>query len=339
MPSPQQVAWAKFRVLVISVVALLILGTISYLLTGGTLFEAKSTLYVYFPDATALQQGAPVRVNGIGVGKVAKIELSGSKDPNAIIRVTMTIERERLASIAPDSTAQIASDTAVGDKYVAITGGTSPEHVRPNDRIQYKGAPDLLKTLDITQFQKQVEAIDATFEQIEQGKTQFGEIVKGDQVYRSLLERVGEVERGVKSIANTKDMIGRELYTDRLFQQIHGPLTRLDQMLAQLQAGQGNAGKLLISPEQYEQLRASLAQLRGTLTDLQKQPMLNSDQAYQDWNRVLGNLIQQVDAFNATPLLITPSSYENLNGAVKELQEGLKEFREHPSKFLRLKLF
>jgi len=134
-------------------------------------------------------------------------------------------------------------------------------------------------------------------------------------------------------------MIGRELYTDRLFQQIHGPLTRLDQMLAQLQAGQGNAGKLLISPEQYEQLRASLAQLRGTLTDLQKQPMLNSDQAYQDWNRVLGNLIQQVDAFNATPLLITPSSYENLNGAVKELQEGLKEFREHPSKFLRLKLF
>src|SRR5271169_6699866 len=139
MPSAQRVSWAKFRVSVVSIVALLILGTIAYLLTGGTLFEPKSTLYLYLPDATGLLAGLPVRVNGIGVGKVASVDLSGSRDQNRMVKVTMTIERDSLASIAADSTAQVASDTAEGDKYVAITGGARSDHVRPNDEIQYKG--------------------------------------------------------------------------------------------------------------------------------------------------------------------------------------------------------
>jgi phospholipid/cholesterol/gamma-HCH transport system substrate-binding protein len=339
MPSAERVAWAKFRVVVVSSVALLILGTIAYLLTGGTLFEAKSTVYLYLPDATSLQAGLPVRVNGIGVGKVALVGLSGSKDPNRMVKVTMTIERASLASIAVDSTAQVASDTAVGDKYVAITAGKLPDHVRPNGEIQYKGSPELLKTEDIAQFQKQVDAIDALFQDIEQGKSRVGSFVKGDSVYRGLLQRVDEVERGIRAVADTNSQVGRELYTDRLFQQIHTPLASLDNTLAQWQAGQGSAGKFLRSPAQYDDLRERLVKLHGMVNDLGKRPMLSSDQAYLDWNRQVAALIQRVDEFNASPMMITSTVYENLNGAVKEIQQEAKEFRENPRKFLRLKVF
>jgi len=339
MPAAQRVAWAKFRVFAVTTVALLILGTIAYLLTGGTLFEPKSTLYLYLPDATGLMVGLPVRVNGIGVGKVTSVELSGSRDPNKTVKVTMTIERDRLTSIAPDSTAQVASETAVGDKYVAITKGTRPEHVQPNEEIQYKGSPELLKTLDIEQFQKQVDAIGAVIQDIEQGKSRVGEFVKGDQVYRTLLQRVDEIERAVKAVANTRDAVGRELYTDRLFQQIHTPLAALDDRLAQWQAGRGSAGQLLRSPAQYEEVRDRLSKLRNTIADLRKQPMLNSEQAYIDWNRQVVSLIQRVDEFNASPMMITSAVYDNLNGAAKEMQRGAREFRENPKKFLRLKVF
>jgi hypothetical protein len=46
-----------------------------------------------------------------------------------------------------------------------------------------------------------------------------------------------------------------------------------------------------------------------------------------------------VDEFNASPMMITSTVYENLNGAVKEIQQEAKEFRENPRKFLRLKVF
>ena len=78
MPSPQQVNWAKFRACSVILAGLLILGTLSLLLTGGTLMQPKSVVYLYLPDATGVSAGSPVRVDGIGVGKVTLVELSGS---------------------------------------------------------------------------------------------------------------------------------------------------------------------------------------------------------------------------------------------------------------------
>jgi phospholipid/cholesterol/gamma-HCH transport system substrate-binding protein len=283
--------------------------------------------------------GSPVRVNGIGVGKVQSVLLSGSTNPDRVVKVTMTVERERLSNITADSTAQIASETAIGDKFVAISSGSSAGHIQPNGEIPLKSSSELLKTLDIGQFQKQVDAIDAVIADIERGKSRVGEFVIGDEIYRSLLKRVVDLERAVKAVADTSGAVGHEIYTDQLFQQIHDPLARLDQSLAQMQAGQGGMGRFLRDPAQYEQLRGSLGNLRTSIADLKKQPFVNSEQSYTGWNRQVASLIRNVDEFNATPMMATSAMYDNLNGVAKQMQHTLKEFRENPRKFLRLKLF
>src|SRR5674476_1295510 len=96
MPSAQQVNWAKFRALSVILAGLAILGTLAFLLTGGTVLESKTQIYLYLPDATGVSPGSPVRVDGIGVGKVSLVELSGSNEPNRVVKVTMTIGRDRL---------------------------------------------------------------------------------------------------------------------------------------------------------------------------------------------------------------------------------------------------
>src|SRR5437899_1473453 len=154
MPSAQRVNWAKFRVLAVAVAASLILGTISYLLTGGTPFEPKTTLYLYMDDATGLASGSPVRVDGISVGKVEKVELSGSNDPKRVVRVSVKVDRDRLDAIAVDSTAQASTDTPIGDKFVDITSGVSPQHLQPGAEITFKGSPELMKSIDLATFQK-----------------------------------------------------------------------------------------------------------------------------------------------------------------------------------------
>jgi phospholipid/cholesterol/gamma-HCH transport system substrate-binding protein len=348
MPSAQRVVWAKFRVSAVILVALAILGTIAYLLTGGTLLESTVTLYLYLADATGLSSGTPVEVNGIGVGKVQSVILSGSTNPDRVVKVTMTVERQRLSNITTDSTAQIASETAIGDKVVAISSGTSAGHIPPNGEIPMKPPSELLKTLEsnrdsvvspIGQFQKQVDAIDAVIGDIEQGKNRVGEFVIGDQIYRSLLKRIVEIERAAKALSDTTGAVGHELYTDQLFRQIHDPLAKLDRSLAELQAGQGSLGKFLHDPAQYAQLRGSLGNLRNSIADFKKGPFVSSEQSYSAWNRQVAGLIRSVDEFNSTPMMATSATYDNLNGAARQIQQTLKEFRENPRKFLRLKVF
>jgi hypothetical protein len=46
-----------------------------------------------------------------------------------------------------------------------------------------------------------------------------------------------------------------------------------------------------------------------------------------------------VDQFAVNPMMIGTDTYENLPGMAREMQTQMKDFRENPKKFLRLKMF
>jgi phospholipid/cholesterol/gamma-HCH transport system substrate-binding protein len=339
MPSARQIRWAKFRVLTVSAAAVVILSILAYLLTGGSLLTEKVTMYLYIPDATGLGPGAPVRVDGIGVGKVRSVALSGSSQPDRVVKVTMTVERGRLASIPDDSTAQVASETMIGDQFVDISSGTSRRFVSPGGEIAFKGSPELLKTLDLAQFERQLKVVSALLDDIEQGRSDLGQFVQGEQMYNDLRKRFSQIESGIRAAASTTSNVGRELHTDQLYQQISQPLIDLDRSLARLQSGQGNAGQLLRDSAQYDKLRSDMEDLRGSIADLRAAEFMRSDVLYADWNRRVLSLIESVDAFNRGPGMTTTQAYDNLNGFARELETTVRDFRQNPRKFMRLKVF
>ncbi len=339
MPSAARVNWAKVRVLAVTAAALLILGTISYLLTGGSIFAPKITLYLYLDDATGLAQGSPVRVDGISVGKVDTVDLSGSNDPHRVVRVSMRVDRDRLDSITADSTAQTTSDTLVGDKFVDITSGVSADHLPPGGEIKFKGSTELMKSIDLAQFQQSVKSVEALLDDIEQGRTPLGQFIAGDQLYNQLRDKIRGLQDSMHAATNTAGAIGQALYTDTMYRQIVDPLRQLDQGLAKLQSGQGPLGQALRDPQQYQSAQAQVADLRKSIGALAHTEMMTSDQMYKDWNREAIALIQAVDAFQTTPLLTTSAVYDNFNGMAKEFQGTVKDFRENPRKYLRLKVF
>src|SRR5207237_1086370 len=85
--------WARIRVFFTLVVALSILLTLFYLLTGGGLLRAKANLYTYFEDSGGMDKGALVLYNGVKIGKVASVRLSHHKDPQRAVVVRMSIDR------------------------------------------------------------------------------------------------------------------------------------------------------------------------------------------------------------------------------------------------------
>jgi ABC-type transporter Mla subunit MlaD len=141
MPSARRVKWAKFRIAAVAVSACAILGTLIYLLTGGSLLRERTELYLFIPDATGLGRDSPVRVDGIGVGKVTSVALSGSSEPNRVVRVVMSVHRDQLSEIPKDSFAQITAETVVGDQFVDVTSGKSAEPIRPGSELAYKAQP------------------------------------------------------------------------------------------------------------------------------------------------------------------------------------------------------
>jgi ABC-type transporter Mla subunit MlaD len=58
-----------------------------YLLAGSDLFARRTTLTTYLPDAAGVTTDSEVRLSGIRIGGVRKVELSGSLDPRRIVRV------------------------------------------------------------------------------------------------------------------------------------------------------------------------------------------------------------------------------------------------------------
>jgi phospholipid/cholesterol/gamma-HCH transport system substrate-binding protein len=339
MPSAERVQWAKVRTGTTAFAALLILGTLMFLLTGGTLLEPKSTIYLYMPDASGLNQDSPVRVDGITVGKVETVSLSGSNIPDRVVKVTMTVERDHLAVIPDDSTAEASADTMLGDKFVDISGGKSTAHLRPGSELIYKASPDLMKRLDVAQFQERIRTMDALLTELEQGRTPLGKFVQGDEMYRTILKRVADLNKGLRAAADAKSDLGNVLYTDELYRKAEALLRALDESIAKLQSGQGSMGQFLRDDAQYAQWRNSVQDLRKSLQGMRADSFFASDQQYAEWNRTVQSLIGMVDGFAANPTLATSATFDNLNGMAKELQSTVKEFRENPRKFLRLKVF
>src|SRR5579883_1757466 len=85
---------AVSRVMTVFICAALIVLWLAWLLTGGggEFFESKSYLHTYMQDASGLAKEAAVQLNGIQIGKITDIELSGLGDPKKTVWIEMRVK-------------------------------------------------------------------------------------------------------------------------------------------------------------------------------------------------------------------------------------------------------
>ena len=339
MPSARGVALAKTRSSVVVLSSLAIVSVLVYLLTGGSLLEEKVTLYLLIPDATGLDAGSPVRVNGTDVGKVRGVALSGSSDPDRIVRLTMRVERAHLRDIPADSLAQLSSDTMIGDRYVDIQQGQSTARIQPDGEIRFKAQPELLKSLDVQQFARQLRIVDATLTDIEQGKSPLGQFVRGREFYDKVRQSLDLLDAGFRDATSATSRVGQFLTTDRDYRQILDPLAEIDERLARIQAGQGPLGQALREDGQYTHFLDQTAELRRSVAEFRKQDFMASDSLYNGWNKTVLSLIRRVDDINSSPMFTNSLDYDNLTVMARQLRDSIRDLRENPKKYLRIDLF
>ena len=354
MASQKRVRWAQLKSGIVAVIAMAIAAVLIFLLTGqGSLFEGEFELRTYLGDSAGMTENAPVRVNGILAGHIKNVRLSGSKDPNKTVEVTMTLNEKYRSAIPRDSKAAISASNLLGDKYINITKGLDPAAVQPGAEIaalQTQDIPEILAQSSnlLGQFQSILSRLDGIVRVVESGEGNIGRLLKDDTLYNRLIATAGEVEQIAKDVRNSNGTISRLLYDDALYGEIRKPIQRIDDMLAQVQSGKGTAGKLLNDTVIYDEARAGIAEAKTMLENLNKGKgtagkLLNDDQVYKQLDLIAGKVNQAIDKINAGQgtigqLVVNPQLYESATSLTRELDSLLKDVHSNPKKFLTIKL-
>ncbi len=354
MPSPKKVAWSKLRVGIMSIVAMSILVVLIFLITGSKgLFIREVTVYTYLDDSAALTEGSAVRLNGIVIGKVARIGLSGLKEENRVVRMDLQIQEDKLSQIPIDSLAAVGAENVLGTKYVNIKMGKAIPTIKAGGEIKSLDTREFDEVVQsgynlMTSAQGLLKRIDTIVGLVETGKGSIGKLLVDDELYTRLLAIERDVQKVSGALASGQGTVGKLIYDDSLYQEIRMPVARLDSLLQDLQQGQGTAGKLLKDDALYTEIRGTVKELRRVVDDINAGKgsagkFLKSEELHQRINSVVGRLDSILERMNAGQgtmgqLLVNPQLYESLNGMTAETQGLMKDFRANPKKFLRIKL-
>jgi len=354
MAERRKIRWAELKVGIVAFAALVVLAVLIFLLTGSrTIFQRNEIVRTYMADAAGMTESTPVRLNGILVGAVESIRLSGSKDLKRAVEFQLAIQGKYMKDIPEDSTAAITAANLLGNKFIDITKGQSATPVKPGAELralQTQDIPELMAQSAnlINTLQDIATRTDSMLADIDAGKGNLGKLLRNDELYDRLNGIAAEGQQLLADVRNGKGTLSKLIYDDSLYQEIRAPIRRIDAMLADLQAGQGTAGKLLKDPRVYDDAQATLAEMRKLAQDLNAGKgtagkLLKDEQLYKQFTELAAKLDATVDRINAGQgtmgqLLVNPQLYDALNGAMREFQDLAKDMRANPKKFLRIKL-
>jgi phospholipid/cholesterol/gamma-HCH transport system substrate-binding protein len=280
-------------------VAVTIIAAVIIIETLGSadLFARGRHVSALFDSAQDLKVGDRVKMAGVEIGRVEKIELTDTK-----VSVTMKLKTD--AAVKTDSKAFIKFTGLMGQNYVGLSFGAPGSPRAEEGAVLESGEqPDLsaiMAKLDnaaagiqnltksftgdkidnllgpLTDFIKQNSApITATIanvknmsSQIAAGQGTIGKLIYDDALYTSALATVSNLQdtaTSVKSVVNNvtagQGTIGKLLTDESVYQSVSASMTNLNSILFKVNQGQGTVGKLVNDQEFYKNAKLSLQKL------------------------------------------------------------------------------
>lgn len=119
--------------LLLALASLLVLALAStngrFALGGGGSYPLKAR----FTNIGQLRPAAPVKIGGVTIGRVAKIDLDPVKLDSVL---TLDID-ERYKDLPSDTSAGILTAGLLGESFVGLSPGGDPEPLKPGDEIAF----------------------------------------------------------------------------------------------------------------------------------------------------------------------------------------------------------
>ncbi len=136
MASPRSIE-VKVGILILTATVLL---AAFILVMGGINFEPKYSMFVDFDNPGGLQSGAPVKIAGVKIGKVAEIQFrGGEKAPPgtrpSLVRMKVELQKKYQETIHDNAVFFVTSSSLLGEQYLSIDPGSGDRPALPDSAI------------------------------------------------------------------------------------------------------------------------------------------------------------------------------------------------------------
>jgi phospholipid/cholesterol/gamma-HCH transport system substrate-binding protein len=347
-PSAQTERQTALRVGIFMLLGIAVL-TFAVIMLGskGGLFSAKSDLYVYFGDINGLVVGAPVRLAGLDVGRVSKIEFADDLRKREA-RVELSIQDRFLPRVRRDSRAFIDSKGLLGDKLVNITiGSVSEPPLKDGDTIATRTG------LSIEELAGKMEQAVTSITHV---TDQAGAVLEGiatPQAREDLQRILHSTAALIEGVEKQDGVLHRLVYDDKYADQVgailqetsrsmsalRGAVEHVQAIAGEVKGGQGTLHELIYGTRGTEalgDLRAASAELTALVQSVRKEPGLLHSLIYDEqsgdmlkqWSEFserVNRLSQSVEQGRGTVggLLVDPSVYEDMKTVLGNIERNV----------------
>jgi len=191
-------------------------------------WDAKNHYTARFKDVAGLKPGSPVRLGGVDVGAVTKVEHHTEKK-DALVYVTLSVAKSEAVRVKPDTKAKIVGKGLLGDKMVVLDGG-DPE-AEPQDDGKF---------------------IDSELEPKDLGKT---------------IDRLDDISKKADLTMEAVKKTSESLADPQLAEDLKGSVHSLRIILDGIANKDGAAHKLIFDPEEGKRIDRILTNLEATSTN------------------------------------------------------------------------
>lgn len=278
---------------------LIALVTIAFLywginfLKGNDIFVKKTTFYAVYENVNGLSRAQSVILNGYTVGQVEKISFT---DPSgSLLLVEFSLSQN--IQLPKNTVAMITTTDLLSGKSIVLKPGDSPDFLSKGDTlpsaIDNGFAEELVQLKDnfenityhIDTFLIKINAIldDENVVNLNKSVAKIAQTI--DQSAHRITTTIQNLEKLSQSLADQNSSLNRTLdnaaeITEairaenpaKLLASIQNTTDELRQILADIQSGKGNLGKLTQDSALYDNLRITTDQLNKLVLDLKYNP-------------------------------------------------------------------
>lgn len=231
-----------FSVGLVVILALIILVFGVFFLNEKDPRETFNTYYLRFTQVSTLVLDDPVKVNGVRLGKVENIELSG-------LRVVVTIRLRTDVKIPKDSEIRVQNIGIMGERQIGMILGDSTSYFVPGDTISGQFDAGIAEAIGLAG-----EVCDSTKVLLESVKKALNQTIVNPEFqdrFKTLLVKAEKLEDRLMLMLNTTDpqlkksLEGLNQVTEKVNGLIDGVKSPIDNMFASTDKVMGNANNLI----------------------------------------------------------------------------------------------
>ena len=353
MPSQKQLKWSQLKVGLTVIIAVVILAVLIILMSGGGLFTSKIVLISYFPDASGLTPGSPVRLSGVDIGNVKTIRVVPGR-PLDPVEVLMKVNTKFHFFLRKDSITLLSTAGVLGATYINIDSSQAKgAEAQDGDVLPSKEVPGYEEVMRAGQSSLQnmdalLKRMDRIVAFVESGQGSIGKLIYDPQLYNRVNATVSEFQNLVNDIAQGNGSLGKLIENDELYNKANGTIEKINQLIDEVNAGNGTIGKFLKDPSLYNNANQTIGNLKQLTDDVNSGKgaigKLAKDQEFanklQNTINRLSNLADKLDTGNGSAALFIrdPALYNNSNKLLTETQDLIKAVRQNPKKYLTIHL-